>query len=210
VWDLGAGISPNRDALPSNNGDWPNLIRLNITSTNAAPIGEPISLAFYYQFGSSTGVLAEIRFYADADANPYDGNEFEIHQATVPGTGTNSVFFSPVTLLFDATNTPPGTYAVFARLSDGARRRYLYAAEPLTLYPSLLPPTLTALGMINGQFHLQINGFPGQKIAVEASTNLAADWTVLVTNTLTGASLTFTDPASTVIARRYYRAVLLP
>ena len=46
-WDLGAGVSSNRTVLPSNNGDWPNLIRLERLDTNQVTQGQSASLKFF-------------------------------------------------------------------------------------------------------------------------------------------------------------------
>lgn len=43
TWDLGAGQTGNRNSLPSNNGNWPNVIKLNVVSTNTAPQGATFS-----------------------------------------------------------------------------------------------------------------------------------------------------------------------
>ena len=103
----------------------------------------------------------------------------------------------------------PGTYAIYARISAGGKGRYLYAPEILTLTPSLMPPLLTSPANYNGQVQFAINGFTGQKVIVQASTNLAA-WDSIGTNTLAGRTGSFVDVQAANYARRFYRAVLAP
>ena len=213
VWDLGAGVASdpttNRTRLPLNNGAWPNLLRLNLVGTNRFAIGEPIPLAFYHQYASSTAAVATIRFSLDTDLNPYNGNELHIAQATISGTGTNNVFLSTLSLALDPAVTLPGTYALFARISDAAHARYLYAPQRLVLAPSRQPPVLAAAGVQTGQFRLHVSGWPGQTVVIQASTNLA-QWVALATNTLAGTTVELADPDSANHPQRYYRAMLLP
>jgi len=209
VWDLGAGVAANRTALPLNNGAWPNLIRLNLVGTNTFAIGEPIPLAFYHQYAASTATVATVQFSLDADLNPYNGNELPVAEVALPGTGTNNVFFSTLNLSLDPASTLPGTYALFARISDAAHARYLYAPQRLVLAPSRLPPVLTAAGILAGQFRLNVSGWPGQTMVIQASTNLD-QWVAVATNTLAGTTLVFIDPDSPDHPQRYYRARLLP
>ena len=211
-WDLGAGVAANpatnRTQLPVNSGAWPNLLRLNLTGTNHVAIGDPIPLAFYHQYASSTAAVATIRFSLDADLNPYNGNELPVAQTTLAGTGTNNVLYSALSLVLDPASALPGTYALFARISDATHARYLYALQRLVLAPSREPPVLAAAGVQAGQFRLRVFGWPGQTVVLQASTNLA-QWVALTTNTLAGTSLEYTDPDSVNQPQRYYRALLL-
>ena len=207
IWDFGAGLAANRTGLSQNNGAWPNLIRLNLSGTNRFSIGESIPLAFYHQYGTSTAAVANIRFYLDVDGNPYNGNENEIFQDTVSGTGTNQVFYSALDLSPDPATTLPGTYAVFARISDATRTRYLYAPQKVVLGPSRQAPVLEAARVQTNQFRFTVSGWPGQKVIVQASTNLA-QWVSIQTNTLAGTTLEFADPESANYSRRYYRVRL--
>jgi hypothetical protein len=208
VWDLGAGLAANRTALPVNNGSWPNLIRLNLVGTNRFAIGAPIPLAFYHQYATVTSAVATVRFSLDSDLNPYNGNELHIAQTALSGTGTNKVFFNTLSLTLDPATTLPGTYNLFARISDSTHARYLYAPQELVLEPSRLPPVLGADVVASGQFRLTVLGSPGQTVVIEASTDLV-QWLALVTNTLVGTTLDFTDPDSVNYPRRFYRAMLL-
>jgi hypothetical protein len=207
VWDFGAGLAANRNSLPQNNGAWPNLIRLNLTGTNHFSIGDPIPVAFYHQYGTSTAAVANIRFYLDADGNPYNGNETEVLRGTVSGTGTGQVLYSALNLSPDPVTTLPGTYAVFARISDGTRTRYLYAPQKVVLGASRQPPALELAQVQTNQFRFTISGWPGQKIIVQASTNYA-QWVSIQTNTLTGTTLEFVDLESPNYPWRYYRVLL--
>ena len=130
-------------------------------------------------------------------------------EVALPGTGTNNVFFSTLNLSLDPASTLPGTYALFARISDAAHARYLYAPQRLVLAPSRLPPVLTAAGILAGQFRLNVSGWPGQTMVIQASTNLD-QWVAVATNTLAGTTLVFIDPDSPDHPQRYYRARLLP
>jgi hypothetical protein len=208
IWDFGAGLAANRTGLPQNNGVWPNLIRLNLTGTTNFSVGEPIPLAFYHQYGTSTAAVATIRFYLDADENPYNGNEIQVLQGTVSGTGPSQVFYSTLNLSPDPATTLPGTYAVFARIGDAPRTRYLYAPQKVVLGPSRQAPVLQAARVQTNQFLFTISGWPGQKVIVQASTNLA-QWVSIRTNTLAGTSLTFADLAGANYPQRYYRALLV-
>ena len=64
-------------------------------------------------------------------------------------------------------------------------------------------------GFANNQFSLLLAGPPGSNAVISASTNLQT-WVPLVTNPLTGGTLTFTDALATNFPSRLYRATLLP
>jgi len=209
VWDLGAGVSPNRSRLPIDNGAWPNLLRLNLTSTNVLPVGSQLSAAFYYQFGSSGGNSAQLQLYLDADSNPFGANQILIGSTTLSGTGTNNVNFTTAFPTPNPSVTPPGTYFLFARLTFGTLTRYLYAPQKVMLTPSRQAPVLLSAHATNDVFQFTVSGYPGQTIVIQASQNLA-QWTSIRTNTLSGTTWVVVDPASATMPRRYYRAVLTP
>jgi hypothetical protein len=52
-------------------------------------------------------------------------------------------------------------------------------------------------------------GVAGQNVVIEASTNLV-NWVPLATNRLGTDPLYFSDPASTNLSQRFYRAVFVP
>ncbi|MDB6112146.1 MAG: hypothetical protein JWR69_3896 [Pedosphaera sp.] len=207
VWNLGGGLGSRR-SLPSNNGTWPNLLRLNILGTAQVHLGETNTFRVYWQSGQDSS-NADLRLYLDTDANPYNANQTQITQLSLPGTGTNAVSTIDVSAALNPVTTLPGTYSVYARISDGLHTRYLYAPEPLILNPSLQPPRLTPLTATTNPFQLSISGFPGQKLIIQSSTN-CLNWTSLITNTLAGTNGTFLDAAASSYSRRFYRALLSP
>lgn len=85
------------------------------------------------------------------------------------------------------------------------------ASGTLRLNYSLATTTiLTPAGRtLEGANQIQVNGRPNLKFTLQASTDLA-NWTSLITTTMTNSIYTFTDLASIVQPKRYYRALLLP
>jgi hypothetical protein len=212
VWDLGAGVAANpatnRAALPFDNGAWPNLLRLDLATSNSITLGDPISLSFYYQFATSTAAVASVQFYLDPDVNPYNGNETAIYLTSFSGTGTNAVAHGAVNVTPNPLTMQPGLYSIFARITDGAGSRYLYAPEKVLLTSGREAPLLSNAEMQGGQFQFTVDGMPGQKVVVQASDDLA-QWVPLATNTLSGTSFTFNDSDSGNHPGRFYRAVLI-
>lgn len=209
IWDFGAGLASNRHALPANNGAWPNLIQFNLLSTNITTIGTTNSMKFYYQYGSTTNTTATIQVFLDRDLNPFNANAAEVYRKAVRGTGTNSIYTGLIPWNANPTNMVPGLYAIYARISAGGHSRYLYAPEILTLKPSLMLPSLTSLANNNGEVQFTVNGFAGQKVIVEASTNLTS-WSSLRTNTLIGSTWSYVDGQAANYGRRFYRSILAP
>jgi hypothetical protein len=62
-------------------------------------------------------------------------------------------------------------------------------------------------GFANNQFSLMLTGPAGSNAVISASTNLQT-WVPLVTNPLTGGTITFTDALATNYIQRFYRAAL--
>jgi hypothetical protein len=83
----------------------------------------------------------------------------------------------------------------------------LYAAERVTLRPSAEAPVLLLPGVFGGHLQFVVEGFPGQKIVVQASADFV-HWTPIQTNTMPGSQIVFTDPQPAGHAQRFYRAVL--
>ncbi len=84
----------------------------------------------------------------------------------------------------------------------------LFFANALQL-SSLPPPTLSNIQMAGSTFQLRVNGNAGQQFVVDATSDMK-NWTPISTNTLSGATLDFSDPASAQLKSRFYRARLLP
>jgi hypothetical protein len=96
----------------------------------------------------------------------------------------------------------------FLVVSQGTR----YAAPRITavrvdLTP--LPQLSATLQFADGQFQLRLLGASGERYRLQASEDLLS-WTTLDEWTQTAPSVTLTDPATTNLNRRFYRAVLLP
>jgi hypothetical protein len=203
-WDLGAGASANRTALPSNSGTWPNIIKFNVTGTNIVMTGQQIATKFYYQYGGASNyVTAQI--YFDRDFNPYNTNGTLAIQGSLTNTGISFIYYVPVNL--NTTNVPPGVYAIYAKITDGAHTRYLYTPQLVQITSSRQAPFLDITRLNGAQFRIGVNGIPGQTIALQVSTNLQA-WLPVATNTLTGSRWNYTNslPAS----QQFYRALLSP
>ena len=206
-WDLGAGIlNPNRTALSSNDGTWPNIIKFNVIGTNSVAAGNPVSTKLYYQYGGQSNLAAQI--YFDRDLNPYNSNGIPVLSLQPPATGTNSVFvYSSLSL--PTTNIAPGLYSIYAKISDGSHTRYLFTPERLTIVPNRQAPAL-GISKLNGtQFHIAVNGFSGQTIVLQTSTNLQT-WLPLATNTLASGNWNYTNNVPPGFSIQFYRALLSP
>lgn len=206
-WDFGAGTSANRVALPANNGLWPNVILVNLTGTNTIAPGASTTAGFSYQSGASTNQFATARMFLDRDANPLNSNSFEVVNASLSNSGTNDVYSANV-LVTAPTNIPPGDYALYAQLSSGSRTRYLYALQTVTVLTSVEPPRFAGVHYASDSTQLAIDARTGQRVVVQASSNLSA-WVPIATNVVMTSPLTITDRTPSP-AQRFYRAVVAP
>ena len=207
-WELGGGIAANRTALPTNTGAWPNPIRFELDDSTISA-GESFSATLYYQAGASASGSIPSKIFLDEDFNPYNGNEIEVSDTTLPRTGTNAVSIATPNATVSAADVPPGSYSVCAQLIDGAHIRYLYAPQLLVVTPSVQPPSIDAasLSFSGGVMRFDVYAFTGQEITIMASNDLV-NWSPLETHTFTGTVWEFVDATAGKFDKRFYRAVL--
>lgn len=204
-WDLGAGtLHPNRTGLPVNSGAWPNIIKFDVTGPSVVVQSNLLSARLYYQYGGVSNLTAQI--YFDRDSNPFDSNSVPVVSLQPPATGTGFVSYYS-SLGVPTTNIAPGSYLLFASISDGVRTRSLYAPEPVTIVATPPQPVLDISQSGSGSFVIGINGLSGQSIVLQVSSDLRA-WAPIATNRLTGSHGTFTN--SPPNGQLFYRAVLGP
>jgi hypothetical protein len=128
-------------------------------------------------------------------------------QAVVIEASTNLLNWVPV-----QTNlvTSEGIF-LFVDRDSGIYPWRLYRARP---YAGSLPaPAMDisawTLGFPTNPFGFNLCGVAGQNVVIEASTNLT-NWVPLATNRLRLDPLYFSDPVSTNLTQRFYRAVPVP
>ncbi len=206
-WDLGVGVLSNRTSLPVNNGDWPNLIRLNRTTTNSTAVGQTFPLKIYYQWAQQTSSVCTLSFYLDRDKNPLNDNQTLLQQMSLPGTSASALFSLITNITLAAANVAPGSYACLAKISAGHRTRYLYAPELVTVLPAASPPNLDITLLSESQFRIGINGTPGQTIVLQYSTNLP-NWLPLATNSLNSNRWVYTNSPPIGTEQQFYRALV--
>jgi hypothetical protein len=205
-WDLGAGTSANRTSLPANNGNWPNLLRFNLLTTNLVAHEQTNTIDFYIQWARSTNSQATVSIYTDDDFNPWNGNEHWVRDFLASGTTASDVSRRSPRLVLSASNTPPGLHSLFAKVTANGRSRYLYAPETLTVMSTLAPPQLAIKRQTATNVQVRITGVAGQRIVLETSSNLPT-WTPLQTNWLTQPTWDYFEP-TTGPNRRFFRASL--
>lgn len=204
-WELGAAPAPtgNRTALTANNGNWPNIMRVNLTGTNLMAQGESNHVTIYAQWARPAASNAVITVHVDEDLNPYNGNDRVVQQIAMAGTGSNQISFGTVALNVAATNSTPGVRAVFARVSGGGRTRYLYAPELLTVMSTWAGPRL-AISREGTDVRVDVAGTAGQRVVLEGTTNFES-WTALATNWLGTNVWSYVEPQGDL---RFYRALV--
>jgi hypothetical protein len=205
-WNLGGGVASNRTALPSNNGLWPNVIRVLRADANPVAVGGTLDLTIYQQSGATTLDTVEVRTSLDTNFNPYDGTGTPIDSRTLATTGIANVATSTAA---PTVNAAPGSYALCTHIIDGTRSRYLYLRDPVEVVaPAVVDPaSLTRLS--GGRMRLRVTGAAGLSVELLASTNLTT-WTPLATQTLTATPWTFTDDDAAAFPRRFYKALPAP
>jgi hypothetical protein len=202
-WDLGASVAnPNRTALAVNSGDWPNIIKFDITGTNVVTSGTSIVTKLFYQYGGASNLTA--RIFLDGDFNPYNSNSISVLTLEMPASGTGSVFVYN-TLDLPTTNVAPGVYAIYAQITDGLRTRYLYTPELIEIVSPLQPPVLD-ISVTGSRLVLGINGAVGQKVVLQSSDDLRT-WLPIATNTLTSERWEYTNNAEPGMSAQFYRGV---
>lgn len=205
LWDLGAGLSTNRTALPSAPADpWPNAIVASLGTTGPVSPGDPLSVEVRYQSEQSGAGDPTLSVLLDPDPNPWNGNETEASSGVVPGSGSAMVLSASPAALVPA--GLEGSYHLVVRIEEGGRTRYLPLAG--TLEVSAGAPVLSivagSLRVEGGLFTFTIAGDPGSEVTVEATMDLE-DWETLDTVTLTTGTLDFSDSGSASLPRRFYR-----
>jgi hypothetical protein len=208
LWNFGAGSSANRYSLTNNTGAWPNPLRFFLTTTNRLAAGQNFSVRLYHQSGSVTNSTVSVQFYLDPDANPLNGNAILVSQGTASTTGTNIVANFTTALSTSLTNTPPGNYRVFVKMTYGGKTRYAYGDQiiAVTSPPS---PILTLTSPFQHPVGLRVSSLQGLKVVLQSSTNLSS-WNSVATNTLSTNFWDAVDSASSSASRKFYRAVVVP
>jgi probable HAF family extracellular repeat protein len=177
--------------------------------------------AFIYQNGSMTSLTAQAAALgADYSSASAINNLGQIVGYLGFGQLTQAFLFDGTNIVNLNQYIPP--WSGFANLSSAYGindQGQIIGAGTLTngdYHGFLLTPSqpwilLSAPAQPSGSgFQLNIEGLPGQKFVVQASTALtASNWFSLYTNVLTGSQTNFTDPDASNCRARYYRALLL-
>ena len=204
-WDFGAGATNNRTALPSNSGDWPNVIKFNLAGTNLMAHGQSNTVSLYAQWVQPSASNATISIRLDNDFNPYNGGAKLVRVVGTSGNSSSQISFATnLAISVNATNATPGVHTLYAEITGGGHTRYLYAPELLTVVSSFQPPRLAISRGIPPR--IDVMGAPGQQIVLQSTTSFPG-WQSLATNWFVTNLWSYTDTQASG-SSRFYRAIL--
>jgi hypothetical protein len=84
---------------------------------------------------------------------------------------------------------------------------FAYSFPPYSITLLTFTPPVPVLSVLPGApLVFQLHGQPGVRYFLQTSTNLM-QWTSVATNTLTGKTLTFTNPVPLSIPQEFWRAL---
>lgn len=122
-------------------------------------------------------------------------------------TGAYANYISP--FVYALSLSPRGLFAGGTFTMAGGKVSGYVAEAIIDQPPFFILTGNGSLGYRNGQFSFTLTGPDGSNAVILASANLQT-WTSLLTNTLTGGSLNFTDTLASNFTSRFYRALLQP
>jgi pimeloyl-ACP methyl ester carboxylesterase len=204
MWDLGAGVSANREPLPTPVDPWPNIIIAARTTSGPLTAGDPLPLRIQYQSEVTGMGDPTLELLLDPDPNPWNGNEIPLSSETLTGSGFDTVLsINPAPQLSQAVD---GMFYVLARLSEGGRTRQMHLREPIQINPAAPAPIIVpgSMRFEANQPTFTIDGTTGQEVIIQASTTLQA-WKTIATRTLETDLEDFSDPDAEELPARFYR-----
>jgi hypothetical protein len=190
---------------------------LQVTTTGAAA-------TYQWQFNGTNLAGATNATLALTGFNPSKAGRYSVVVQSASGWTTSSVAgvgMIPVLRLTPASNGVAlnwdGTFTLQSAASVmGSYADQFTGAGPVTnpftpgefeRYFRLRVPSPDVSGVLtSGDFALNFRGSPGRRYTIQTSTNLA-DWTTVTTNVF---PFLVTEPVSSSVPQKYYRALLVP
>ncbi|MFO1475220.1 MAG: hypothetical protein U1F98_01040 [Verrucomicrobiota bacterium] len=207
-WDFGAGVANNRTALDADNGNWPNVIRLDRLATNGVVQGQSTPLEIYFQWAQPATQFASITLCLDDDLNPINTNQTVVAQFDVAGTGASTyASFLTTNVLLAASNSAPGSHVFFAKITANGKTRYTYASQPVQVLSSRQPPVLDIAMPTPAQAIVGVTGLAGQTVVIQTSADLLS-WLPVATNVLAADRWSYTNTVPASTGSRFYRGIL--
>jgi hypothetical protein len=112
------------------------------------------------------------------------------------------------------TNGPATAQDIATNVFAGAAATFTYSFPALSLTLFTLGPSAPTLAVVppakpGGQLVLRLQGQPGARYYLQATTNFA-NWACVLTNSLTASWVNITNPISAGTPARFYRALWQP
>lgn len=120
---------------------WPNIA--NIRFDGSGTIDQSSKLDLSFAFGDRDSA-SNVTFFLDTDENPYNGAVRNIASQSLAQTS-----FGTSTVTIDTGDARAGTYYIGAEVTDGTRRRFAYAQQPINLQYRLYFPEGIGKDLIN-------------------------------------------------------------
>ncbi|MDX9910483.1 MAG: hypothetical protein RBS39_01490 [Phycisphaerales bacterium] len=156
-----AGVHPalggtgTRQSLSQANATWPNVLRI----TGPASLIPGREAAFNVTYAEPDSG-AYVTLLLDPDTNPYNGNEIDLAEQPVIGTGGVAL---TAQLFGQASSTANGTYHILARIGDGpARERVAYAADTIEISRMFDPGFAPSFASASAEPSMIFVGPPGR------------------------------------------------